>query len=110
MMMTTWEDLERIGARIVEAIHPERIIVFGSWVRGEAGPDSDVDLLVITRDVYDAVHSRRGVLARLSRLLAKVPVPMDIALFNQDEVERWRHSVNHMIAQALREGKVLYER
>ncbi|MBF0614043.1 MAG: nucleotidyltransferase domain-containing protein [Magnetococcales bacterium] len=108
--MVTWAELERIGARIVEAIHPEQIIVFGSWVRGEITSDSDVDLLVITRDRYDVLHSRRQELLRLSRLLSKVPVPLDIALFNQDEVEYWKNSVNHMIAHALREGKVLYER
>ncbi len=77
---------------------------------GDAGAEADVDLLVITRDRYDAVNSRRGTLARLARALAKVPVPIDILLVTLDEVARWQTSLNHLIARALREGKVLYER
>jgi len=42
-------DIERMVRRIVRQFRPERVILFGSHARGEAGPDSDVDLLVVMR-------------------------------------------------------------
>lgn len=103
-------DLVAMSARIAEEIHPERIILFGSHARGEANPDSDVDLLVITREGYGPHHSRRRVLAQLWRSLARIPKPVDIILSSLDEVAQWQDTTNHVIARALREGKVLYER
>ncbi|MBF0462214.1 MAG: nucleotidyltransferase domain-containing protein, partial [Magnetococcales bacterium] len=51
-MTITEAKLTTMSGRIVETIHPERIILFGSHARGEAGPHSDVDLLVITTETY----------------------------------------------------------
>lgn len=109
-MTITDADLAAMSARIVETVHPERIILFGSHARGEATPDSDVDLLVITTEAYDAHNSRRKILARLWRSLARIRTPVDLVLSSIDEVEQWRDTTNHLIARALREGKVLYER
>ncbi|MEO5327060.1 MAG: nucleotidyltransferase domain-containing protein [Magnetococcus sp. THC-1_WYH] len=99
-----------MSARIVATVHPERIILFGSYARGDAHPDSDVDLLVITTETYGPHNSRRQAMARLWRLLADVPVAKDIVLFSDAEVAQWHTAKNHLIARALKEGKVLYER
>ncbi|MBF0426291.1 MAG: nucleotidyltransferase domain-containing protein [Magnetococcales bacterium] len=109
--MTTPEiDLAAMVEAMVEAVHPERIILFGSHARGDAAPDSDVDLLVVTSETYGPHNSRRKALARLWRSLTRVRVPVDIILSSVDEVAQWRDTTNHLIAHALREGKVLYER
>ncbi|MBF0611316.1 MAG: nucleotidyltransferase domain-containing protein, partial [Magnetococcales bacterium] len=77
--------------------------------RGDATPDSDVDLLIITREGYGLHNSRRQAMARLWRLLADVPIAKDIVLFSRNEVEEWRTAKNHLIARAMQEGKALYE-
>ena len=48
--------------------------------------------------------------ARLSRALAGFPIPQDILVYTTEETEHWANSRNHVVARALREGKVLYER
>ncbi|HOF86504.1 MAG TPA: nucleotidyltransferase domain-containing protein [Armatimonadota bacterium] len=49
--MTTSEAINIMVERIVEQFHPLRITLFGSRARGDAGPDSDVDLLVVLPQV-----------------------------------------------------------
>ena len=86
---------------------PEQIILFGSHARGEAGPESDLDLLVVESGTFDQTRSRRSELVRLWKALAHFMVAKDILVYNKEKVERWRGSVNHVIANALREGKVI---
>ena len=95
---------------IVSEASPEKVILFGSQARGEAGPESDVDLLVIEAQPFGAGRSRRQEMARLARLLARFPVPQDILVYSAEETARWQHSKNHVLGRALREGRVLYER
>ncbi|MEO5369595.1 MAG: nucleotidyltransferase domain-containing protein [Magnetococcus sp. DMHC-1] len=102
-------DLSAISARIVDAIHPKKIILFGSRARGDNNPDSDVDLMVITHETYGLHNSRRQASARLWLLLTDVLVAKDIVLCSDTEVEQWRTAKNHLVARALREGKVIYE-
>lgn len=102
--------LQEMTAVIVEAVSPARIILFGSRARGQSEAGSDVDLMVVKDRPFGASDSRREEMARLLRLLARFPVPQDILMFTPEEVERWRHAKNHVVARALREGKPLYER
>ncbi|MDX8409603.1 MAG: nucleotidyltransferase domain-containing protein [Mariprofundales bacterium] len=104
------ETLAQIVSTIVRVSAPEQIILFGSHARVDAGPESDLDLLVVESGTFDQNRSRRSELTRLWKALAHFMVAKDILLYNQKEVEKWRGSVNHVIANALREGKVLYER
>ena len=91
-------------------MNPERVILFGSHARGMAGPDSDLDLLIVEDAPFDGARSRREEAARLWHLLRRFLVPKDILVFSRNEIERWRHSANHVIAKALNEGRVLYAR
>jgi predicted nucleotidyltransferase len=102
--------LREITAAIVREVAPERVILFGSHARGGSRPDSDVDLLVVEDRPFGPGRSRREEAARLWRLLARFPVPKDILVYSRDEVARWSGSRNHVIAHALREGRVLHER
>jgi predicted nucleotidyltransferase len=97
--------LAEIVARIREAVHPQRIVLFGSRARGEAEPGSDVDILVVAPS--SAPRWRRTV--PLYRLLAGLGVPKDIVWWTPEEVEQWRGVRSHFISTVLREGKVLYE-
>ena len=102
--------LQQMARVIVHEVEPERIILFGSHARGEARPGSDVDLLVIEQEPFGKLRSRRREAALLWRALARFPVPKDILVYSRQEAAEWNDSPSHIVAQALREGRVLYER
>ena len=95
---------------IVTEVDPEQVILFGSRARGDAREDSDVDLLVIESTPFGNGRSRRQEAVRLWRAVSGLGVAKDILVYSRDEVEHWRDSLNHVLARALREGRVLYER
>ena len=102
--------LRRMTAAIVAAADPEQVILFGSHARGDAGPDSDIDLVVIEAEPFGPGRDRRAEAARLWRALAGIEAAVDILVYSRDEAEYWRDSLNNVLARALREGKVLYQR
>ena len=102
--------LQRMTAALVEAADPEQVILFGSHARGEAGPDSDVDLIVVEAEPFGPERDRFAEALRLWRTLDGFRVAADVLVYSRDEVEYWRDSLNHVLARALREGRVLYER
>ncbi len=104
------DEFEEIVRVIVEAIDPEQIILFGSRARGDFRRDSDLDLLIVDSRSFDTTRSRRKEITRIGDLLDVVPLAIDILLHSREEVEYWRDSLNNVIARALREGRVLYER
>lgn len=102
--------LERMVRAIVDEVDPEQIILFGSQARGDATAVSDFDFIVVEAGPFGAGRSRHDEEARLYRALAGCGAPKDILVYSRDDVEHWRDSLNHVLARALREGKVLYER
>ena len=98
------EVIDRMVARIVKRFHPERIILFGSYARGDAGPDSDVDLLV----VMPVEGSKREQAVKIRLELHNLRVSKDIIVSTPEEFA-WRKEVVGTIEYpAVREGKVLY--
>ena len=102
--------LQRMTAALVEAADPDRVILFGSHARGDAGPESDIDLIVVEAESFGPERDVRLEEARLRRALPGFDISVDILVFSRDDVDYWRDSLNHVLARALREGKVLYER
>lgn len=109
------EQLERQSApnwipvvveRLVREFQPERILLFGSQARGDARPDSDVDLLV----VLPRVENKRQVLVAMLRILGDIPVPVDVIPTDSEEIARRGHLVGTVLRAAIREGKTLYDR
>ena len=98
--------LAEITQRIVAISDPQQIILFGSQARGDARPDSDLDLLVVKEEM----ESPRAEAARIYRALAGLRVPMDIVVARSDYVRRHRDVVGTIVRPALREGRVLYAR
>ena len=110
MTPVTDELLDQMVRAIVEAVDPEQVILFGSRARGDAREASDVDLVVVESEPFGKTRSRRLEAVRLWRALSSFLVPKDILVYSREEVALWRDSLNHVLARALREGKVLYER
>ena len=94
----------------VAAVNPKRIIVFGSRARGDARPDSDLDLLVVTDRPFGPSHKRETELRKVRRALRGIRIPIDILLYWSDEIREWAGSPNHVIGRTLREGTIVYER
>ncbi len=95
-----------MARRIVRQFRPDKIILFGSHARGDAGTDSDVDLLV----VMPVKGSKRETRIAIGVALCDFGVPLDIVLSTPQEF-RSRQGIPGTIERpAAREGKVLYER
>jgi predicted nucleotidyltransferase len=100
------ETIREMVRRIAAQFHPDKIILFGSHARGEAGLDSDVDLLV----VMPAHGSKRERAIEMYGLLAGMGVPKDVIVVTPEEFEAYRDAPGTVIRTARQEGKVLYER
>jgi predicted nucleotidyltransferase len=100
------EQIDRMVKRIVKQFHPEKIILFGSLARGDAGPDSDVDLLV----VMDFEGSKLDKTVEVRVALGNLPVPTDIILSRPEDFAWRKEIVGTIEYPATREGKVLYAR
>jgi predicted nucleotidyltransferase len=97
------EVLADVVARVVEAARPDKIILFGSAARGEMGPNSDIDLLVIKSGKFNRDRVTREIYRRLSGSAA-----VDVVVVTPEEVEQYGDSPYLVIYPALREGKVVY--
>jgi predicted nucleotidyltransferase len=91
--------------RLVDALHPERIYLFGSRARGDAGPDSDYDLLAVVPESDLAPH-RRDVLA--FRALCGVGAAKDVVVYTRAEFESRSRVASSLPATVLREGRLVY--
>ena len=98
--------IARIVNRIVERFDPEQMILFGSYARGSANPDSDVDLLVVMKNV----KSKRAKQVEMRCALHDIRIPKDIIVVTESELERYRNIVGTIVRPALREGKSMYVR
>ncbi len=95
---------------IVREVEPQRIYLFGSRARGTDSAESDVDLLIIEAEAFGSERNRWSELRRIRRVLRPFSISKDILVYSHDEFEKWQNSVNHIIARAAREGRLLYER
>jgi predicted nucleotidyltransferase len=100
------ELLQTIATRIAEAIRPQKIILFGSWARGERDPHSDIDLLVIQES--DLPRPQRY--AQVRRLFWGMGIPMDILVYTPEEFARYQSVPGSFTHTVTREGRVLYAR
>src|SRR5688572_15678324 len=101
------EVLDEIVRRVAEVAHPERVILFGSAARGEMGPNSDVDLLVVVGGPTDRGRLSTAISSSLHR--GGIREAFDVVVVTTEDVERFRDSHPLVIKPALREGKVLYQ-
>ncbi len=91
--------------RIVRKFHPVKIILFGSWARGTAREDSDLDLLVVLAKVE---HKRKTAI-QIGNSLSNLPISKDIIVTTPEDIEKYGKSVGDILLPALEEGKVIYE-
>lgn len=90
--------------RIVEQVHPLRVILFGSVARDEQGPESDVDLLVV---MPEGIHKRRTAQTLYQRLRG-LPLPVDILVTTEADLDRQKDNPGLIYRTILQEGRQLY--
>ena len=102
--------IEAAVRRVAEGIQPRAIIVFGSRARGEARPDSDLDLLVVAELDAPGNATWDETYLRIMQSLWGIRMSIDVVLCSSAEFERWRTTRNHVYGQAARDGWVAYGR
>lgn len=99
------EIVQQMTQRIVAHFSPQKVIVFGSWAKGQTNPDSDLDFLV----VMPVLDSKRDLQVSIRRDLKNFDVPKDIIVVSPEEL-RQKNSLNGYIYQtAVSEGRVTYQ-
>lgn len=96
--------VERVVKLIAEAIHPQKIILFGSRATNAARPDSDLDLVI----VYEGEKSKRQVKLDIHRLLEPASLPMDLFVLTPEEMKRQRHVANTLAREISERGVTVY--
>lgn len=105
MAVEPQEVIEAAGRTLAAvAADPVKIVLFGSRARGDAGPDSDYDFLVVERDP----KNRHEEMVRLRRAVHALRVPMDIVVVSERYAAEWGGVQNTMVHAALTEGRVLH--
>lgn len=100
------DTLNAVILRIVETADPDKIILFGSAARGDMGPNSDVDVLVVKSGVFH----RGRVTESIYEHLVGVGQAVDVVVVTPEDIERYRDAFCLVIEPALREGRMVYER
>jgi uncharacterized protein len=96
--------VEAVVERIAAAVKPMRILAFGSRARGDAGPDSDLDLLV----VLPRGQPEAGVSGAIRGVLRGLLLCVDVVVVEEGRFERLRRALNTLYREADREGVELY--
>ena len=102
--MVTQEQIDEIKKRIVENIMPEKIILFGSYAKGTATEESDLDLLIVKES--NIPRYKRG--REVRKYLRGLKIPVDLLVYTKDEIKRWSNVKTAFITTVMGKGKVLY--
>lgn len=93
--------IQTVAQQIAQAASgPCRVILFGSHARGDAGPDSDLDFLVIAEEVGD----RHAEMARLGHAVRELGFPVDVVVISEAYADEWEQVPNTLVHAALCEG------
>ena len=95
--------LREAGRRLAEAAPGARVILFGSHARGTAAERSDIDILVIEREVENAALES----VRLMRELRDLRLPVEVVVVSERDAAAWRDVRGSLVHAAITEGRVL---
>jgi len=98
------ERIDDLVARIVQAVHPLRILLFGSAARGDSNETSDVDVLVVMPEGSHRRRTAQDIYARIWNL----GVPVDVVVATPSDLDKYRDTPGLIYRSILREGRELY--
>ncbi len=105
--MLTPATIQQITDRIVDRFNPEKIILFGSYARGEAHPHSDLDLLIVMETLAPRGQRSAPILKMLAQDYAE---PIDVVVRSTQALKNWQQVPGSFAHQVINEGIVLYDR
>lgn len=100
------EIIFKIVEKISNGYHPDKIILFGSYAKGNSGRDSDIDLLV----VKDSDRRRDERDREIRKLLWEIKFPLDIFVSTPAEIEKFGNLKGSFVNEIFKNGEVIYER
>ena len=98
--------LKEVTDRLIAALDPEQVILFGSWAWGTPNENSDLDLFVIVKESSEGPLQRNR---RARECLRDIPVSKDVLVRTRAEAERFRYIHASLECQVFEEGRVLYD-
>ena len=98
------EQIDQIVETIVQNVHPDKVILFGSYADGNPGEDSDLDLLII-KDMPQKRHQRGR---EIRKYLRGAGIPIDLLVYTPSEIDEWRDTKTAFITKIIDQGRVLY--
>ena len=87
-----------------KAANPVRIILFGSYARGDMNETSDLDFLVVEKEI----KARRMETVHLRDVLSPLRIPVDVLVVSEKSYNEWKDAPGTVIYEAAIEGKVVY--
>jgi predicted nucleotidyltransferase len=104
--MINFHDIEQVATKLGTAANAERVILFGSYARGDAREHSDVDFMIVADSTLPRFKRSR----ELYKMLRPHPFGMDIVVYTPEEIERGKRTPVSFVSSVLQEGKTLYDR
>ena len=104
--MIDGQEIERVAALLGRAANAERVVLFGSHARGDAGENSDVDFMIIADSQLPRFKRSR----QLYKLIRPHPFAMDLLVYTPEEVEKGSKSPVSFVSMVVKEGKTVYVR
>jgi predicted nucleotidyltransferase len=98
--------IQEVVRRVIAAVAPERIVLFGSYAYGTPHPESDLDILVVMKSELPRYQRAVPIYQALTGLL----ISKDVLVYTPEEVEAWNEVPEALITTVVRQGKVLYEK
>ena len=103
-MVSDLQVVDRLVERIINLVHPLKIILFGSYATGEQLADSDIDVLVV---MPEGVH-RRATAQFLYRKIRGIGVPFDIIVATTEDLKKYRDNIGLIYRDILNKGREVY--
>jgi uncharacterized protein len=99
------ELIEEVVRTIVNALRPKRVVLFGSHARGDAGPDSDLDLMIEMETELPFLERSLAV----DRLFRHRLWALDAVVYTPAEVLRDANRPGTLLSMIEREARTLYD-
>lgn len=103
--MISEDIIQKAVELLIEAANPVKIILFGSYAKGQVDENSDLDFLVIKKEV----KARRMEMVRLSDVLRPLRIPVDVIVASETVYNEWADTPGTVLYEATKKGRVLYE-
>ena len=105
-MILSNKEIKIVVRKIVEKTVPERVILFGSYAKGKATVNSDLDLLIVKKTLLPMAHRADHLLHIISNSL----IPIDLHIHTPEEVEEYEKEPYSFMKSILKTGLILYEK